>query len=199
MKSSGMNLSSGTRTRSVLIRGFTLALVLLTTCACTDCTDRNVTAQAGEAAVLPCTCPPDQPPYLVWQKTVGDQILVVRTYRGEDNTEDNQAEEYRNRTELKLTESCSLTLLSVTPSDQGLYTCYYRTEPITHERICLEVTEIQAPPEKLWTVQKTVVTSSVCGLLIMVIISVAAAVYVGITRKNRRRMNGGFTAALTSV
>ncbi|XDV14425.1 hypothetical protein PO909_014681 [Leuciscus waleckii] len=157
---------------------------------CTDCTDRNVTAQAGEAAVLPCTCPPDQPPYLVWQKTVGDQILVVRTYRGEDNTEDNQAEEYRNRTELKLTESCSLTLLSVTPSDQGLYTCYYRTEPITHERICLEVTEIQSPPEKLWTVQKTVVTSSVCGLLIMVIISVAAAVYVGITRKNRRRMNG---------
>lgn len=105
---------------------------------CTDCADRNVTAQAGEAAVLPCTCPPDQPPYLVWQKDVGNQTLVVSAHR--DNTEDKPAEEYRNRAELKLTGSCSLTLLSVTPSDQGLYTCYYRTGPITHELIYLEVT-----------------------------------------------------------
>lgn len=50
--------------------------------------------------------------------------------------------------------------------------------------------EIQPLPEKLWSVQKTVVTSSVCGLLVTVIISVTAAVYVGIARKNRRRMNG---------
>lgn len=103
---------------------------------CTDCADHNVTAQAGGAAVLPCTCPPDQPPYLVWQKTVGNKTLVVSAYRGEDM----QAEEYRNRAELKLTENCSLTLLNVTPSDQGLYMCYYRTEPITHDNIYLEVT-----------------------------------------------------------
>ncbi|KAK7162294.1 hypothetical protein R3I94_004829 [Phoxinus phoxinus] len=184
MKSSGMSLSSGTRTRSARFGGFTLALVLLsTTCACTDGADHNVTARAGEAAVLPCTCPPNLAD-LVWQKAiVGKQDLVV-----------DQAEEFRNRTELKLTENCSLTILRVTTTDQGLYTCYYRTGPVRHDSIYLEVTGQYNPqhhdPGESRSGQTTVVTSSVCVLLVIVIITVAAAVYVGIVRKNRRSMNG---------
>lgn len=50
--------------------------------------------------------------------------------------------------------------------------------------------EIQPPPEKVWTVKETVVTSSVCVILAIVMIIVAVAVYVGIARKNRRQMNG---------
>ncbi|KAK7166808.1 hypothetical protein R3I93_006547 [Phoxinus phoxinus] len=191
MKSSGMSLSSGTRTRSARFGGFTLALVLLsTTCACTDGADHNVTARAGEAAVLPCTCPPNQPPYLVWQKVVGD--LVVDHYRGDDDRDD-QAEEYRNRTELKLTENCSLTILRVNTTDQGLYTCYYRKGPLRRDSIYLEVTAVSVDPQdpgESRSVQTTVVTSSVCVLLVIVIITVAAAVYVGIVRKKRRSMNG---------
>lgn len=197
MKSSGMDLSSGTRTRSVRFRGFTFALVLLSTCACTDCADRNITAQAGEAAVLPCTCPPGQPPYLVWQKGVSEPMLVVYNYRRDDDTEDKQSKVYHNRTEVKLTENCSLKILSVTPSDQGLYLCYYQTGPIRHDIINLTVTEIQPPPEKVWTVKETVVTSSVCVILAIVMIIVAVAVYVGIARKNRRQMNGRFIATST--
>ncbi|XP_077050940.1 uncharacterized protein LOC143701497 [Siphateles boraxobius] len=194
-----MNLSSGTRTRPVRFGGFTLALVLLSTCACTDCAERNVTVQAGEPAVLPCTCPPDQPPFVVWQTTVRDQLLVVSDYRGEDNKEDKQADEYRDRTELKLTENCSLTLLNVTPSDEGTYTCYYQIGPVRQDIIYLQVTERPAPPERIWDVQKTVLTSSVCGILVLVFITVAVVVYVGISRRNRRQMNGTFTPTLKGI
>ncbi|KAG1937962.1 hypothetical protein F2P79_017836 [Pimephales promelas] len=149
----------------------------------TDCAEHNVTAQAGGAAVLPCTCPSGQPPYLVWQKAAGEQMLVVYNYRGEDDKDD-RAEEYRERTEL--TGNCSLKILSVTPSDQGLYQCYYQIRPVRQDDIYLQVTETQ----KIWTDPKTVATSSVCGLVVIVIITAAAAVYVGIYRKNRRQMNG---------
>lgn len=100
----------------------------------------KVNAMVGEAAALPCMCPPDSPPYLVWQKTIADQALVVNYYKDDDQEENQMALEYRNRTELRLTGNCSLVIHSVCSSDQGLYTCYYKSKPLRHETIYLEVT-----------------------------------------------------------
>uniref|UniRef100_A0A672PDD1 Immunoglobulin V-set domain-containing protein n=1 Tax=Sinocyclocheilus grahami TaxID=75366 RepID=A0A672PDD1_SINGR len=106
-------------------------------------TDRpviKVNAMVGEAAALPCMCPPDWPPYLVWQKSIGDQALVVNYYKDDDQEDNQMALEYRNRTELRLIGNCSLVIHSVWSSDQGLYICYYKKKPLRHEKIYLEVT-----------------------------------------------------------
>lgn len=97
---------------------------------------------AGKEAALPCECPPDDPPYFVWQKAVGENRsnippLVVNSYKEDEKT----APEYHKRTKLKLeTGKCSLVFYKVLLSDQGLYECYYKTRPLKVNKIYLEVT-----------------------------------------------------------
>lgn len=105
----------------------------------TDLADITVTGKVGEAVSLPCKCPPDSPPYLVWQKVAGEQTLVVNYYKDDDQEDNPTALEYRNRTELHLRGNCSLVFHSVSPSDQGLYECYYQKSPLRCERIQLLV------------------------------------------------------------
>lgn len=187
MKSAEMTLAPGVR--SVCFRGFSLALMLLSTCTRSDLADTTVMGTDGEAASLPCKCPPDWPPYLVWQKVSGKQQLVVNYYKDSDQEDNDQednvtASEFRNRTELKLRGNCSLVFHRVTLSDQGLYECFYKITPLSLERIYLVVTE---KPEQMTSekVQSTIVSSSVSVVLIIVI--AIAAVYVGITCRNRQR------------
>lgn len=176
--------------RSVCFRGFSVALILLSTCSCNNLADITVTGTDGEAVSLPCKCPPDLPPYLVWQKVDGEQQLVVNYYKDDDQEDNITALEYRNRTELKLRGNCSLVFYRVSRSDQGLYECYYKISPLRHERIHLLVTEKQKQlPDQ--NVQSTIVTSSVCVFLIVIAI---AAVYVGITCRNRHQMRRTFIA-----
>ncbi|ROL45370.1 hypothetical protein DPX16_4711 [Anabarilius grahami] len=183
-----MNFTSGKR--SVRFRGFSAAFMLLSICARGDGADRNVTAVAGKEATLPCECPPDDPPYVVWQKDTGEEPLVVNSLKEDDKT----APEYHDRTELKLeTGNCSLVFYRVLPSDQGLYECYYKTKPLKHDKIYLDVTDNPQRVSDL-SIRKTVVSSSVCGILVIVI--AAAAVFVGITRRNRHQTNG-FPQSLT--
>ncbi|KAK2908474.1 hypothetical protein Q8A67_004311 [Cirrhinus molitorella] len=162
--------------------------MLLSTCSCSDHADINVKAIAGQATSLPCKCPPNSPLYLVWQKVIGEQELVVNYYNDDDKEDKQTSPEYRNRTELKLTGNCSLVFHRVRLSDRGLYKCYYRTAPLRHDRIHLDVTarrDIPEPePDPDRSVQSTIVTSSVCGFLIVIAV---AAVYVGITCRNRQR------------
>lgn len=186
-----MTDSSGTR--SVRLGGLSVAFVLLSTCACTDCADLNVTAFAGAAAVLPCKCPSNQPPFLVWQKAVGEQQLVVNYYRKEDDVDNQTAAEYRDRSELRLTGNCSLVLYRVNHSDTGLYQCFYQKTPLRHENIYLEVTD--KPTHETFRDTVTVVSSSVCGALVIVI--TAAAAYMGISCRKRRHMKGTFIATST--
>ncbi|RXN16631.1 myelin-oligodendrocyte glyco isoform X2 [Labeo rohita] len=155
--------------------------------------DINVKAMAGQAASLPCKCPPDWPPYLVWQKVTSEKPLVVNYYK-DDNQEDEQtAPEYRNRTELNLTGNCSLVFHRVRLSDRGLYECYYKTTPLRHEKIHLDITEQQQQmPKPDPNVQSLIVTSSVCGLLFIAL--TIAAVYVGITCRNRHQAKRAFIA-----
>lgn len=196
MKSTGMNFIPGIR--SVRLTGFSVALMLLSTCSCSDHPVVKVNAMVGEAAALPCMCPPDSPPYLVWQKTIADQALVVNYYKDDDQEENQMALEYRNRTELRLTGNCSLVIHSVCSSDQGLYTCYYKSKPLRHETIYLEVTAKQVQekesdePQSVWS---TIVMSSVCGFLV-ILITIAAA-YVIITCRNRHQIRR--TSIATSV
>ncbi|XP_073699457.1 myelin-oligodendrocyte glycoprotein-like [Garra rufa] len=180
--------------RSVRFRGFSAVLMLLSTCSCSDRADINVEAMAGEAASLPCKCPSDWPPFLVWQKVTSEQPLVVNYYEDNKQEDKHTAPEYRNRTELKLTGNCSLVFQRVHLSDQGLYVCYYQEKPLRHEKIHLFVTEQQRGiPEPDPNLQSTIVTSSVCGFLVIVIAIVA--VYLGITCRKRRT----FTATATST
>ncbi|XP_067259486.1 myelin-oligodendrocyte glycoprotein-like [Chanodichthys erythropterus] len=190
MKSSGMNFASGKR--SVCFRGFSAAFMLLSICARADGADHNVTAVVGKEAALPCECPPDDPPYVVWQKAVGENTsnippLVVKSNKEDEKT----APEYHNRTKLKRENGkCSLVFNKVLLSDQGLYECYYKTRPLKHDKIYLEVTDNQRVSDL--SIQKTVVSSSVCGLLVILV--TAAAVFVGITCRNRHQTNGAFIA-----
>ncbi|XP_016343619.1 myelin-oligodendrocyte glycoprotein-like isoform X1 [Sinocyclocheilus anshuiensis] len=193
MKRTGMPFAPGIR--SVRFTGFSVALMLLSTCSCSDHPVIKVNAMVGEAAALPCMCPPDWPPYLVWQKSIDDQALVVNYYKDDDQEDNQMALEYRNRTELRLTGNCSLVIHIVCSSDQGLYICYYKKKPLRHEKIYLEVTAQQvqgkesAEPQ---SVQSTIVISSVCGSLV-ILITIAAA-YVGITCRNRHQIRRTFIA-----
>lgn len=176
--------------RSVFFRGFSLALMLLSTCSRSDLADITVHGTDGEAASLPCKCPPDWPPYLVWQKVAGEQRLVVNYYKDDDQEGNLMASEFRNRTELKLRGNCSLVFHRVSLSDQGLYECFYKISPLSLEKIHLVIREKQQqiPGQK---VQSTLVTS-VCVFLIIVI--AIAALYVGITCRNRHQMRRTFIA-----
>lgn len=180
--------------RSVCFRGFSVALMLLSTCSCNDLADITVKGTDGEAASLPCKCPPDWPPYLVWQKVAGEQPLVVNYYKDDDQEDNLTALEYRNRTELKLRGNCSLVFHRVRLSDQGLYECYYKTSPLSHEKIHLVITAEKQQQIPDQNIQSTIVTSSVCVCLIIVI--AIAAVYVGITCRNRHQMRRTFSATL---
>lgn len=191
MNSTGMSFAPGAR--SVCFRGLSLVLILLSTCSCSDLADITVTSTDGEAVSLPCKCPPDWPPYLVWQKVAGEQRLVVNYYKDDEQEDNLTALEYRNRTELKLRGNCSLVFHRVSRSDQGLYECYYKISPLRHEIIHLLVTDKQQQDQN---VQSTIVTSSVCVFLIIVITT--AAVYVGITCRNRHQMRRTFIATSRS-
>lgn len=189
---SGMIFASG----SVGFRGLSVASLLLLALAGCDFTAANVTARVGEAAELPCTCPPDQPPYLVWQKDVDGRQLLVNYYKT-DNNDGKIAADFQNRTELKRSgDACFLLFYSVRLSDEGWYKCYYKTLPLKHNNTYLQVTVSteQSPMTDPEVDQSTAVTSSACVLLLIII---AAAVYLGITCKKRHWMNRTSVATST--
>ncbi|XP_052454485.1 myelin-oligodendrocyte glycoprotein isoform X2 [Carassius gibelio] len=190
LKSTRMTFAHGIR--SVRFTGFSVAFMLLSTCSCSDHPHIEVIAIVGEAATLPCMCPPDWPPFLVWQKNI-DKALVVNYYKDDDQEDIQIALEYRNRTELRLTGNCSLVIHSVCLSDQGLYICYYKKNPLRHEKIYLGVTEQGKVSDEPKRVQSTTVISSVCGVLIILLITIAAA-YIGITCRNRHQIRSSFTS-----
>lgn len=102
----------------------------------------NITTQAGHPAVLPCSCPSGLSPIFIWQKVVGEDEDVVNLYH--NNKEENQiGQQYQNRTHVNVqTGNCSLVFSSVRLSDDGLYKCYYRKNPLRHEEVHLKVTGV---------------------------------------------------------
>lgn len=173
-------------------RGFSVAFLLLLAMAGCDFTAVNVKARAGEAAELPCTCPADQDPLLVWQKDVNGTQLVVNYDKSNNNEE--IAADFQNRTELKRSgDACFLMFYSVRPSDEGWYKCYYMKSPLKHNNIYLEVTD-PSPIKSPGDVQSTAVMSSACVLLIILI---AVAIFLGIICRKRHCMKRTSVATST--
>ncbi|XP_073722396.1 uncharacterized protein [Misgurnus anguillicaudatus] len=122
--------------RYLCFRGVTVLLMFYSCCDCN--TIINITATSGDPAVLPCSCPSAHPPFFVWQKVVGRDEEVVNCY---SNDAKESQTKYQNRTQVVIqTENCSLVFNSVSLSDEGLYKCYYQTQPLRHEEIYLKVT-----------------------------------------------------------
>ncbi|XP_069053482.1 CD276 antigen homolog [Lepisosteus oculatus] len=114
----------------------------------TACSNTSQLGIIGEDVMLPCNCEMEENiEYLVWQ--IGEHRVVDAFIKGKRN-QDEQDEEFRNRTKLFFKEkkgNCSLQMSLVSIADEHIYTCIYETSSVNQVHVSLQVAANYSRPD----------------------------------------------------